>query len=113
MRRLGFVALFAVISLSASAQTRPEFPTLPEQAPQLIVLSAAPQSGNVILTVTGRNFCEAPVVMLAGTPLAVSNVTETGFDVLLPVGIQPGTYLLEVSCGKGRIFNDDFIVVIQ
>jgi hypothetical protein len=107
------VLLLAAVQVPLLAQNQPEFPVLPERTPQLVILSAVPQPGNVTLHVTGRNFCEMPAVSVGGTPLAVANVTETSFDVLLPIAIQPGTYLLEVSCGKGRIFNDTFLVVIQ
>jgi hypothetical protein len=113
VRILTMTLLTLALQLPAFAQSRPDMPTLPEQTPQVVILSATPQPGNVVLHVTGRNLCIDPVVTFGGTPVAVTNQSDTAFDVLLPVGTQPGTYLLELNCGKGRIFQDTFIVVIQ
>jgi hypothetical protein len=104
--------LFALTSIAALAQAEPSATARPEQTPHLVVVSAQPDEARIVLHVEGRNFCELPSVTLGGTPLTIANATATSFDALLPVGIQPGESLLEVTCGKGAVRNDTFLVII-
>ena len=112
MKSFSVLVLSLIIAASTFAQTTAR-PELPEQTPHLSILSARTDAGNIILHVEGRNFCTAPSVTFGGNPVAIAGgATATSLDVLLPAGVQPGTYLLEVSCGKGAIRNDDFVVNI-
>ncbi len=58
-----------------------------------------PDVNQTTLFIDGQNFCAAPTVTLAGSPLAVQSATPTQVIVALPPGLAPGTYYLVVSCG--------------
>ena len=107
---LSVLIVLSLVTGTLSAQTDRE-PN--PHSPHLVILAAQPDAANIILHVTGRNFCEAPSITFGDTPVGfVGTPTETSIDVLLPVGVQSGTYRLEISCGKGAVRNDVFFVTI-
>jgi hypothetical protein len=111
MTRIALVSvagLAAMPSVYAASSTK----TLP-----IITTFAAADSGLTQMTVTGISFTGAPgsstIVTLGSslTPLQVVAVTNTSLTVLLPSGVQPGSYLMTVSTTNPQQ-TDEFWVTI-
>jgi uncharacterized protein YkwD len=103
---LGMIALQAP-SLAVAANN-------PE--PQLLVLEAQADLQAGLLIVRGQNFLwhgdEAVAASLARVPLYLLNVIETQLVAQLPLDLQPGTYVLEVSRGPAAVQRDTLALTI-
>ena len=93
------VALVAVLLAGAGV---PVEPREKEPPPQLVISMGSADEGLTVLTITGRNFGDAPAVALAGVPLYVFNSSDTEIQALLPKGQLPGTARCVVSRGPSR-----------
>ena len=82
-----FPAVFLLASVqSATAQT-------------LTIQSAAANAAQNALSISGSNYCAAPVVTFGGSALTVQTATPALITATLP-SMAPGTYYLIVSCGS-------------
>jgi type VI secretion system Hcp family effector len=102
---LGWVAALALVS-SAAAHDR-------EDRGKLVISSAFADANTELLTIRGSGFGNrAPRVTLAGEPLPV--LSSGPFEVLasLPLGVEPGSYRLTVSRGRGEGKSDTFDVTL-
>lgn len=65
------------------------------------------------ITITGVNFGTGlPIVTLEGVALSVITSTPTQIVAVWPSGVEPGTYLLEVSRGSGVNQNDEMDITV-
>src|SRR5438128_837117 len=82
--------------------------------PQLVITSAQVDFGIGRLYVTGKNFgsATAPEVKLNDQVLTVMSFTDGTIDAVLPAGIVPGSYILNVSRGPSTTQNDVFDVTL-
>jgi hypothetical protein len=110
--RYGRLAVFLLTlalcapALTAEAQT--------SALTQLEIKQAEVNSGANQIVITGVNFGTGlPTVTLADEPLLVVSSTPTQVVANLPVNIQPGTYLLNVSRGAGATQRDEAEVTIE
>ncbi len=102
---LGWIAALALVS-SAAAHDR-------EDRGKLVISSAFADANTELLTIRGSGFGDrAPRVTLAGEPLPV--LSSGPFEVLasLPLGLEPGSYRLTVSRGRGEGKSDTFDVTL-
>jgi hypothetical protein len=67
-------------------------------AQTLTIQSAAANAAQTALSISGSNYCAAPVVTFGGAALTVQTATPALITATLPV-FAPGTYYLVVSCG--------------
>src|SRR3954463_547917 len=63
------------------------------------IQSVTANANQTVLTISGANYCAAPVVTLGGASLAVTNAIPAQITATLPV-LPPATYYLVVSCGS-------------
>jgi hypothetical protein len=84
--------------------------------PQLLIVQAEADLDAETLLIQGQYFVwandGAPVVTLAGTPLAVLSLTEVEILAQLPPDLAPGGYLLEVSRGNSSVQNGTFALTV-
>lgn len=102
---LGWIAAFALVS-SVAAHDR-------EDRGRLVISGAFADANTELLTIRGSGFgSRAPRVTLAGEPLPV--LSSGPFEVLaaLPAGLEPGSYRLTVSRGRGEGKSDTFEVTL-
>ena len=102
---LGLIAALALLS-PAAAHDR-------EDRGKLVISSAVADANVELLTIRGVNFGGArPRVTLAGEALSV--MSSGPFEILaaLPAGLEPGSYRLTVSRGRGEGRSDTFDVTI-
>ena len=94
MRRQPFTraALLVAVSLAASAG-----PAAAQNRPQLSIVRAEADLAAETLLIQGEYFVwakkKAPVVTLAGSPLAILGLTEVEILAQLPPDLAPGAYL--------------------
>jgi len=57
----------------------------------------------IVVTITGQNLAGSrpPIVSLSGQPLQMRAWNAEGLQAVLPAGLSPGTYLIEVANGSG------------
>jgi hypothetical protein len=79
-----------------------------EEGPRrhLVILSASADPHLVVLTIDGKNFGQAPVVILDALQLVVTSATPTQILATLPPGLLPGSYRLTVA-GRRRGHDPD------
>lgn len=106
----GQTALGLIVALSpassAAAHDR-------EDRGRLAISSAFADANTELLTIRGSGFGNrAPRVTLAGEPLPV--LSSGPFEILasLPLGLEPGSYRLTVSRGRGEGKSDTFDVTL-
>ena len=102
---LGWIVALALVS-AAAAHDR-------EDRGKLVISSAFADANTELLTIRGSGFgSRAPRVTLAGEPLPV--LSSGPFEVLasLPLGLEPGSYRLTVSRGRGEGKSDTFDVTL-
>lgn len=73
--------------------------------PQLVIerVTVVPEAG--ALLIHGSNLCWKPRIRLAGQRLAAIG-SATDIVAMMPLGIEPGDYLLEVRCRPGSSGHD-------
>src|SRR5215471_7898211 len=101
--RIDMAIATAAIGLAASV-ARADSSSAP------IITEAHADPASTVLHITGGNFGRANPTVTLGSfakPLAVTNVTATQIDALLPPGISPGTYLLTVTPARRGDDKDD------
>src|ERR1044072_7088718 len=82
-------------------------------ASQLLIKRAQANAALTQLTISGENFGKAaPAVAFEGSPLALVSHTQTQLVATLPAGVQPGSYLLNVSRGQAPTESDSFDVTL-
>ncbi len=102
---LGWIVALALVS-AAAAHDR-------EDRGKLVISSAFADANTELLTIRGSGFGDrAPRVTLAGEALPV--LSSGAFEVLasLPLGLEPGSYRLTVSRGRGEGKSDTFDVTL-
>lgn len=82
------------------------------QQMQLRITKASINFEDGVLTVHGRNFGGSPEVVLGGDTLTLRGGSDTRLEASLPPDLAPGTYLLEVSSGRGNAQSDTFAVAV-
>src|SRR5207247_4554522 len=80
---------------------------LADPTPQLVITSAQVDFGIGRMYVTGKNFGSAiaPEVKLNDQVLTVMSFTDGTIDTVVPAGIAPGSYLVQVSRGPSTTQN--------
>ena len=102
---LGLVAALAFLS-PAAAHDR-------EEEGKLVISGASADASLELLTIRGANFGgRLPRVTLAGEALTVLNSGPFEILAALPAGLEPGSYRLTVSRGRGEGRSDTFDVTI-
>jgi type VI secretion system Hcp family effector len=102
---LGWIAALSLVP-SAAAHDRGD-------RGRLVISSAFADANTELLTIRGSGFGDrTPRVTLAGEPLSV--LSSGPFEVLaaLPLGLEPGSYRLTVSRGRGDGKSDTFDVTL-
>lgn len=89
--RAAIVLALAMTGVPARAQE--------PSAAQVVVTAAAPDPSGNILAITGQNFGTNPFVTLDLLPLIAQEASDTHINLVLPVKMPAGTYLLTVSRG--------------
>ncbi len=82
--------------------------------PQLVITSVQVDFGIGRMYVSGKNFgsATAPEVKLNEQVLTVMSFTDGTIDAVLPAGIAPGSYILNISRGPSTTQNDVFDVTL-
>jgi hypothetical protein len=110
-----FAAMLAALSLAFIV------PAVADSLPSPSISAANADSTSTFLHVTGVNFTGGTATLsLGGAALAITNIAPNQIDALLPVGVQPGSYLLTLTLAKGagnssnssELRSDEFWVTI-
>jgi hypothetical protein len=63
--------------------------------------------------IIGQELGDDPAVTLGGEPLTIEARDPSRITAILPPGLEPGTYLLDVASGRGNAQSDTFHLAVS
>jgi hypothetical protein len=90
----------AALALALAAGQYPAVQSVLAAPTRPVILGVRSDLVNDTITITGRDFGDAPSVTLGGTPLVVNSAGDGSIVAALPAGVSGMNHLLEVSAGN-------------